>query len=398
MLNKKNFASNLFKFSSKSFSSNPPMDFFWRYRELYHKHHNLETFFPRELKNAEDVEKYYNLPKDRLIKLTDPITIEALNHTIFRPAWKIMLGPGKRWRATYALLISKLLKQDWENDQEKFKLVMDIASVIEIMHIGQLVLDDICDGSEVRRDVPCLHIQYTIGTGLNCGVLTFLQPYRKLFELRPEIAQKGAKLYIEGVSNLIIGQSIKEFHSDSVNYNFYKDAEMLTAGSTAKFLLKFLFALHDGEQHVLDKLCNIHDRMFLVHQIKDDIANLLPIQIATSKDLIGEDISVGKYTPLITYSLEHSDKASSEKLYTILKSGTRDQKILDEAIAIIKKAGGFEYAESLMHENYNLVVEDIQALKKEINPNKYNLASLDELWGYTNQLTQLTKTLPEQQK
>jgi len=344
---------------------------------------------PKELKNAIDIKNYYNVPEDRMIKLTDPVSIESLNSTIFRPVWKIMLGPGKRYRAVYTLLLAKLLKVDWENDQKEFKLLMDIASLIETIHIAQLVLDDISDGSEERRDVPCLHIQHSVGTALNAGLQCTYQSYRRFFELQPEAAQLCAKDYVESLANLFMGQCMKEYKEDDRNLNFSQDAEMLTAGSTAKLILNMIFKIYKGDPEVLEELILIHDKMFLIHQIKDDLSDMQKTQITGAKGLIGEDISNGKYTPMVIYSLKNADPATSKRLYEILRSNTRDQVILNEAIDILYKCGGVKYAEDIMYKLYDEVQVTIDGLKTKLDSKKYNLDAIEELRGYVYTLTQI---------
>lgn len=53
----------------------------------------------------------------------------------------------------------------------------------------------------------------------------------------------------------------------------------------------------------------MHDKMFLIHQIKDDLSDMQDTQITGAKGLIGEDISNGKYTPMVIYSLKNGDPA-----------------------------------------------------------------------------------------
>jgi geranylgeranyl diphosphate synthase, type I len=391
MIKSRYFTSQFSNVIKHQFSSIPNVDFFWRYRDIYNKKHHLEKFFPRELKSPADVEEYFNLPKERVIKLTDPIAIEAMNSTIFRPVWTLLLGPGKRWRPVYSMVLANILKADFENNKENFDLVMDIVSCYEIVHLAQLTLDDISDGSLVRREVPALHIKYNIGVGLNDGLQCCFQPLRRLYELRPEVAPLIIRDYIENLSTLFMGQAMKEYTSEHLSESFYKDAEMITCGSTPKLGLKTIFKVFGGDAETLKKFVLLNDNLFFLHQIKDDIANIVPSQIASSKDLVGEDISVGKYTPMIIHTLKNADSQSVKRLKEILGSKTKDQEVLYEAIEIVKKAGGIQYAEAMLSTHYESVVAEIKDLKKILDPKKYNIEALDELWGYAYMLTIVDK-------
>jgi len=51
-----------------------------------------------------------------------------------------------------------------------------VGGLIEIIHNGSLVCDDIEDDSETRRDKPCLHLIYGVDVSLNAGCLMYFRP------------------------------------------------------------------------------------------------------------------------------------------------------------------------------------------------------------------------------
>jgi geranylgeranyl pyrophosphate synthase len=56
------------------------------------------------------------------------------------------------------------------------------AEAIELIHAGSLVVDDIEDGSPVRRGRPALHVRYGIPTALNAGNWLYFWPFQLLKE------------------------------------------------------------------------------------------------------------------------------------------------------------------------------------------------------------------------
>src|SRR5882724_12857381 len=52
------------------------------------------------------------------------------------------------------------------------------AEVVELIHAGSLVVDDIEDGSTIRRGKPALHIRYGLSTALNAGNWLYFWPFQ----------------------------------------------------------------------------------------------------------------------------------------------------------------------------------------------------------------------------
>lgn len=372
-------------------TAKPNVEFFEKYRNIYEKNQVLEKIIPKKLNNAKEIKQFFNISDDRVLKLDDPVIVDSINSTVFTPCWKLMEGPGKRWRPVYGLVFAKLLKVNFEKDPEQLKLLMDVFSTIEFIHLGQLVLDDIADQSMFRREIPCIHVQYNVGTGIYTGTNLWNLSFRRLAEIRPEIAAKIRPEFEECLNFLSLGQVMKEYISDSHNIPFYNNTSILTSGATPRFIMRSVFKIYGGDDSVLKQLDAMNDLMWLVHQLKDDIANIVPCYISRIKGIVGDDIGAGKYTPMVIHALKNSDEKSSKRLYDILKLKTADQVLLDEAIEIIKKSGGIEVAEKMMWQNYNSIVERINHLRNTLDKEKYDLEGLDELHGYAYQLTALDK-------
>jgi len=62
------------------------------------------------------------------------------------------------------------------------KQCRDCAEVVELIHAGSLIVDDIEDGSALRRGRPALHMQYGIPLALNAGNWLYFWPFELLKE------------------------------------------------------------------------------------------------------------------------------------------------------------------------------------------------------------------------
>jgi len=99
---------------------------------------------------------------------------------IIEPMYNILDRGGKRWRPALLLLIAEALggkKAD----------VIDFVVICELVHNGSLVVDDIEDGSQLRRGLPCLHRIYTLDVAINAGQAMYYFPLIVLREKRHKL-------------------------------------------------------------------------------------------------------------------------------------------------------------------------------------------------------------------
>lgn len=54
--------------------------------------------------------------------------------------------------------------------------MQDIATIIELIHNGSLIVDDIEDGSDLRRGKPCVHKIYGEDIAINAGNAIYFLP------------------------------------------------------------------------------------------------------------------------------------------------------------------------------------------------------------------------------
>lgn len=362
--------------------------FYKKYKSIFEEKNNMEKYFPMTIKDSKQVGDYLEIPEDSDMKFSNKPAIDALNSSIFHPSWAIIKGGGKRWRAVYGSLIGKLLCVDIEKEGENQKLLIDILSCVELIHNGTVVLDDLADGSTMRRGVPCIHYQYGYGVGVNAGASFFFHPLRQFIRYRPTEAAKFMKHFMEEISLLFTGQSLDAvFRVDNVvpTEENYIDISMCKAALLSRLIVKLLFESFSQNEKLKNELIAINDKMFLIHQMKDDLANLNDSSLARMKGYIGEDITEGKVTLMAIKTLEWADEKAKKRFVEIMVSQTKDQQLILEAIKIIKDCGAMAYHEKKMNDIYSEVRERIGKLGSLLT-DKENPAALEELMGYSELL------------
>jgi geranylgeranyl pyrophosphate synthase len=81
--------------------------------------------------------------------------------------------------------------------------------------------------------------------------------------------------------------------------------------------------------------------------MQDDILDLTGKEYAEKKGGRGQDISEGKRTLMVIYSLKKASEADRKRLIEILNMHTPDQGLKDEAIGIMEKYGAIEHAKEI---------------------------------------------------
>jgi len=72
-------------------------------------------------------------------------------------------------------------------------------------------------------------------------------------------------------------------------------------------------------------------------QMQDDILDLTGQEFAIKKGGVGQDITEGKRTLMVIYTLKNASEVDRKRLVEILNMHTSNQKLRDEAIALMQK-------------------------------------------------------------
>ena len=115
-----------------------------------------------------------------LLGLDDPSTVEdVLRNALLDPLAELTSTRGKRVRGQLVTLGYRLIS-DTPASLLAAKQCGWCADVVELIHTGSLVIDDIEDGSSVRRGRPALHVQFGLPIALNSGNWLYFWPFELL--------------------------------------------------------------------------------------------------------------------------------------------------------------------------------------------------------------------------
>lgn len=271
--------------------------------------------------------------------------VEAPTKAIAEPIWEFLDRGGKRWRPALFLLVVEALGGDPEK-------VYDFVLIPELVHNGTLFVDDIEDNSEMRRGRPCSHLLYGTDVAVNCGNALYFLPLISLIRngknFDDNIIKRVYEIYVQEMINLSFGQAMDiAWHNGMANANNLSEEEYLQmcaykTGTLARMSAKMAALLSGASDEQIETMGKFAEAIGIAFQIKDDVMN---IEGGLGKEY-GDDINEGKRTLLVVHTLLVASKEDKNRLIEILEIHTKDKKLIDEAIDILKKYDSVEYAKN----------------------------------------------------
>lgn len=328
----------------------------------------IETYVPRRFdsRNAEFVLGTARYEYD----------LSAGQSAIHDPIWDLLDRGGKRWRPALMLWAAESVA-----GPKVAESLTDFAAIVEVVHNGTLVADDLEDNSLTRRGKPCLHIAYGVDVAVNAGNAMYFLPLLSLAKKKvvpDSVLVKAYETYMQEMVNLSYGQAFDIWwhkgHADSVSEAQYLQMCAYKTGTLARMAAKLGAILAQAKPEVTVAFGEFAEGLGIAFQIQDDVLNLTSKPEEYGKD-VGEDITEGKRSLLVIHALSKLSASEKKELLRILNAHTRDQKHINRAIDLIRKSGAFEYAAKKAHD---LVESAWKKLSPHLKPSdaKDNLESL----------------------
>ncbi|MFZ4775724.1 MAG: polyprenyl synthetase family protein [Terrimicrobiaceae bacterium] len=238
---------------------------------------------------------------------------------------------------------------------------VDLAVIIELIHIASLVHDDIMDGAELRRDQPSANAKWGNAITVLLGDCLFAHALRLSTNFsNSDICRRIADAAAEVCSGEII-QTQRRFDLKLSTADYYRIIEMKTAAlfSAACELGAFI---SETSPPVIGALKNFGTKLGVAYQIYDDILDLAGNEEETGKTL-GTDLRKGKFTLPVLLMLQ-----SGKDVGTIRDLLLKAEKVDGELLAqMLGSAGALNGAKAVA---FRLIEEGLEEL--EIIPeNKY---------------------------
>ena len=292
----------------------------------------IEKYIPRKF-SADSI----------LFKVNPPLycsNLEALNKGIAEPIWEILDRGGKRWRPALFLLVYEALGKS-------SKECLDFAIIPEVIHNGTLIIDDIEDSSELRRGKPCTYRVFGMDIAVNAGNTMYYLPLLPMIENKMQFPAETVRdvyeVYVQEMINLSLGQAMDiTWHRGIANADNLEEEDYLQmcaykTGTLARMAAKISAVLAGANKNLVEKLGRFAESIGVAFQMQDDVLDLTGKKFAEKKGGVGQDITEGKRTLIVTHTLKNASSAERKRLIQILNMHTSNQAIRQEAIDLMQK-------------------------------------------------------------
>lgn len=304
-------------------------------------------------------------------------SLKAAQKSLLEPTWEFLKRGGKRWRPVLFLLLIEALG----GERKKFK---DFCIIPEMIHQGSLIVDDIEDQGELRRGRPCLHKIYGEDLALNVGNFLYFFPLILLKKhkdkIKPEVLLRLYQTYIQEMINISFGQGTDIFwhkgKERKIEEKEYLQMCAFKTGCLARMAAKMAAILSEKDEETVEKVGKVAEAIGVAFQIQDDILDISLKGKEREKfgKSFGNDIKEGKRTLMVIHALKKAKKKDKERLRAILNKHTDDLKERAEAISIIEKYKGIEYAKKIAKK----IVKESWGKVKEFLPESQAKKTLKE--------------------
>lgn len=317
---------------------------------------NVEKFLEEKAPLIDKaIEKYIprKFTKDSILfEVNTPIYsygLEPLNKAVADPIWNMLDRGGKRWRPALFLLICDALGKTSD-------YCLDFSIIPEVIHNGTLVIDDIEDSSEVRRGRSCTYKIFGLDIAVNAGNAMYYLPLLPLMTQRDRLPAQMQRdvyeVYVQEMINLSMGQAMDiAWHRGIANADGLSEKDYLQmcaykTGTLARVAAKTAAIISGAEKPLVDKLGHFAESIGVAFQMQDDILDLTGAEFSKAKGCVGGDITEGKRSLLVIYTLKTANASDKKRLVEILDMHTSNQALRDEAIGLLQKYGAFDYVKA----------------------------------------------------
>lgn len=258
-------------------------------------------------------------------------------------------------------------------------LVDGVVEVVTILHNASLVIDDIEDGSEMRRGAPAAHKLFGVALSINSANQAYFEAMQKAMDLPrafvdsvpPSIDEKSAalrqhlskncaevqlelmRIFTSEMIALHEGQGKDILWRDTLTCPTVEEYRVMAAQKTGglfRLLLRLMMAFQPSlSAELQQKLISLVDRIGIAFQMIDDYLNATAPKYFKDKAHF-EDLTEGKFS----FPIIHSIRTAAERcvlpgtkpdrrLFHILRQHTTDAELKKFCVQLMEETGTFEF-------------------------------------------------------
>ncbi len=243
---------------------------------------------------------------------------------------------------------------------------IDLAVIVELIHLATLVHDDIMDGAEIRRDQPTASAKWGNTVAVLLGDCLFAHALKLATGFQnPEVNRRIAHAATEVCSGEII-QTQRRYDLNLTQPDYFQIIQLKTAALFAVGA-ELGALISEASPELIGALKAFGSKMGTAYQIYDDCLDIAGNEDKAGKTL-GSDLRKGKLTLPLIYLLENASPGEFQRINQLLLRG--DEQELAALGQDVHRSGALRRA---VDATKSLVAE-AQAILQQVPVNKYSLA------------------------
>jgi len=259
---------------------------------------------------------------------------------------------GKTIRPILTLLCAKVCGDPTENTYKA-------AAMMELLHVATLIHDDIVDDATLRRGKPSIKriwenkISVLMGDFILSKALINMVKLKDFdaLDLISNTAEKLSAGEIMQIEKSLTKRMPKSVYYEMINQ---KTASLIAASCE-------LGAITTTKKEEDRKATfNYGENLGMAFQIKDDLFDFLGSENQTGKNSNG-DVKKNMITLPLIYSIENTDRATRNRLKSLVRKKKKNVTTLKEINNIIHDSGGFDYASRKLDEFSDRAIKAISS-------------------------------------
>jgi octaprenyl-diphosphate synthase len=240
---------------------------------------------------------------------------------------------GKMFRPTLALLASAV------TDSPEPRAI-DLAAVVELMHLATLVHDDSVDHSVLRRGLPTVNSLFSHQVSVIMGDFLYSRALTALVRMGDlEILE----IVTDVANELTIGEMRQLAAVDALSFSEDEYCHLIRAKTASLISGACESGALCGAPEFREALAQYGDRLGMAFQVADDILDYTADQSVTGKPG-GLDLREHKVTLPLIAALPRVSAAARGRIDELFATEAPPDGLLADVIGIVAEAGGIEYA------------------------------------------------------
>ena len=237
---------------------------------------------------------------------------------------------------------------------------LDLAVVVELIHLATLVHDDIMDGASKRRGKPTAFAKWGVELSVLLGDCLFCHALKISAGFEDHSITRSIADASNEVCSGEILQTQRRFDLKLSIPEYIKIISMKT-GALFRISTELAAVLNGCRTDEILAMRNYGDFLGIAYQIYDDCLDLVGTEGATGKT-IGTDLAKGKLTLPLLHVLAQANDAERNRLHEIILHGNEENRT--ELLAQVVERGGLKNAVRRIQQYLDQANASLQVLPK----------------------------------